>query len=556
MKRRLKIVEQISIVLVFSVIVPLVVITLIITNVNQQAIRKELQSSVQINALNSYQYIQNSIDAKKKQLISIADFLKYLPAEKQKQKFIQDIVKKNPSIKSIELKSGYLEDREKNPSVEYNKEKNIITINYKINDRKYLEEIVDVSSFRADVLEHFNDKERRLYVFDKDNTLIFESVYNQSLIENVLKIMPEDPKPDEPEFFYEIKNQPNVVIKMIYPEWKVVLTTPVKLTKYGIKEARYKIVLAIVAAAAAIIILSLTYVFSLYTNIRQLFKAIQAVAEGNYDRKIRLITNYMTPHEVMFLSHEFNKMVDKIKHSYRELNATNLRLKQLDSFKSNLIDTVSHEFRTPLTSIKGYTSRLLRSDVTITDEMRVKSLKTIKRQAERLSRMVEDLLVIPDIETAVLRVFSEEINLSGIVENAILFMRHNSQRVINLSVENDCCSVYADPDRVEQVLINLLENAAKYSPGDSEINVSVSQKDGFARVVIQNQSPQISKEKLNKLFDKFTRMDDSTTRTTRGTGLGLFIVKGLIEAMDGEVTLASNNDFSVTFTLPLMDNDE
>lgn len=556
MRRRLRIVEQIIIVLIFAVIVPLVVSTLIIANVNQQAIRRELQSSVQINTLNSYQYIQNNLESKKNLLIRIAGFLDYLPTQTKKKQFIKSIIDEDPSIKSLKLHHSHLEDTEFNPNVTYDNEKKLIRITYKINDKKYIEEIIDTEKFRQDVLEHFNDKERRLYVFDEDNDLVFASIYNDELTKQLLEMMPSKIENDEPQFFFEIKNQPNMVIQTQNPNWKVVVTTPVKVTKYGIKEARYKIIVATLAAAAAIIVICLTYMISLYTNLRQLFKAIKAVSEGNYDRRIRLIVNYMTPYEVMFLAHEFNKMVDKIRHSYKEINDKNERLKQLDSFKSNLIDTVSHEFRTPLTSIKGYTSRLLRNDVTITEDMRIKSLKTIKRQTERLSRMVEDLLVIPDIETSVLRVFPENINIASIIDNVALFMRHNTGRVINIFMPEECPLVYADEDRVEQIIINLLENASKYAIPDTEINVYISSDSQFAKVVIQNECQQIEEEKLNKLFDKFTRMDDSTTRTTRGTGLGLFIVKGLVEAMGGEITLSSHNDFSVTFTLPLADNDE
>mgnify|MGYP001850984530 FL=1 len=556
MRRRLRIVEQIIIVLIFAVIVPLVVSTLIIANVNQQAIRRELQSSVQINTLNSYQYIQNNLESKKNLLIRIAGFLDYLPTQTKKKQFIKSIIDEDPSIKSLKLHHSHLEDTEFNPSVSYDNKQKLIRITYKINDKKYLEEIIDTEKFRQDVLEHFNDKERRLYVFDEDNDLVFASIYNDELTKQLLEMMPSKIENYEPQFFFEIKNQPNMVIQTQNPNWKVVVTTPVKVTKYGIKEARYKIIVATLAAAAAIIVICLTYMISLYTNLRQLFKAIKAVSEGNYDRRIRLIVNYMTPYEVMFLAHEFNKMVDKIRHSYKEINDKNERLKQLDSFKSNLIDTVSHEFRTPLTSIKGYTSRLLRNDVTITEDMRIKSLKTIKRQTERLSRMVEDLLVIPDIETSVLRVFPENINIASIIDNVALFMRHNTGRVINIFMPEECPLVYADEDRVEQIIINLLENAAKYAIPDTEINVHISSDSQFAKVVIQNECQQIEEEKLNKLFDKFTRMDDSTTRTTRGTGLGLFIVKGLVEAMGGKIMLSSHNDFSVTFTLPLADNDE
>ena len=99
-----------------------------------------------------------------------------------------------------------------------------------------------------------------------------------------------------------------------------------------------------------------------------------------------------------FLAYEFNRMANQIHKSYKKLQKNIKELKELNEFRSNMIDTVSHEFRTPLTSIQGYTSRLLRQDIQIDDATKQKSLKIIKKQAERLKRMVEDLLVIPDIE--------------------------------------------------------------------------------------------------------------------------------------------------------------
>ncbi len=98
---------------------------------------------------------------------------------------------------------------------------------------------------------------------------------------------------------------------------------------------------------------------------RQLLKGLMAVTKGNYKRKVRLLVSIFTPHEIVFVAGEFNKMVREINKSYKELKLKNIELKKLDEFRSNLIDTVSHEFRTPLTSIKGYTSRLLRQDIEI-----------------------------------------------------------------------------------------------------------------------------------------------------------------------------------------------
>ena len=133
------------------------------------------------------------------------------------------------------------------------------------------------------------------------------------------------------------------------------------------------------------------------------------MAPGNYKRKIRLLTSIFTPYEIIFLANEFNRMIVEINLSYRRLKSQNKELAYYNEFRTNLIDTVSHEFRTPLTSILGYTSRLLRKDIELNDEMKEKSLKVIKKQTERLSRMVEDLLVIPDIENSKLNINSSKI---------------------------------------------------------------------------------------------------------------------------------------------------
>jgi len=281
--------------------------------------------------------------------------------------------------------------------------------------------------------------------------------------------------------------------------------------------------------------------------------SISAMEKGNYRKRVRLIKDFFAPYEFVLLINEFNSMVRKVDESYQKLQQANKQLSKLDEMKSNLIDTVSHEFRTPLTCIKGYTSRLLRSDIQVDEDTKIKSLKVIKQQTERLSRLVEDLLVIPDIESSLIRLFPTELNLREIFESCILSIQQKQTRIISLSIDEDS-TAYADSDRVEQVIINLLDNAIKYSPENSEININVYQENDKAVIKIQNECEPIPDIILNTLFDKFTRIDDNLTRTTRGTGLGLFIAKGLIENMGGKIVLSAKNGFEACFTLPLEAN--
>ena len=221
-----------------------------------------------------------------------------------------------------------------------------------------------------------------------------------------------------------------------------------------------------------------------------------------------------------------------------------------------MIDTVSHEFRTPLTSILGYTSRLLRQDIQIDEETKQKSLKIIKKQSERLKRMIEDLLVIPDIEGARLNVNIVSVPVSSVIENSIMLVKNDTNKEIINNLENCNIEIFADNDRAEQVFVNLIENAIKYSKEDSPIELDYEITENKLVVSVKNDYEVIPRDKLKTLFDKFTRVDDSTTRTTRGTGLGLFIVKGLVEAMNGEIRLYSNKEcgFCVKVFLPIAKN--
>ena len=307
----------------------------------------------------------------------------------------------------------------------------------------------------------------------------------------------------------------------------------------------------LVSTIASILIIIL-YTYYLYINIRQLFKGIIALSKGNYSRQIRLLKNVFTPYELVFLANEFNKAADEINLSYSRLENQNKELERLDKFRSNLIDTVSHEFRTPLTSIMGYTSRLMRKDIVIDEETLNKSLKIIKQQCARLSRMVEDLLVIPDIEGARLNISPELINLSEVLETSILSVKNIESREIINKTEDKEIFVFADKDRFEQVLINLIENANKYGTEGTPLEIDAISVKGKTTLILKNSAEYVDKKTLNKLFEKFVRIDDKTTRTTRGTGLGLFIVKGLLKAMGGNIYLKStpNNEFYTYIVLP------
>ena len=198
----------------------------------------------------------------------------------------------------------------------------------------------------------------------------------------------------------------------------------------------------------------------------------------------------------------------------------------------------------------------MRQDIKIDEETKIKSLKIIKKQSERLKRMIEDLLVIPDIEGARLNVNLVNLPINSVIESSIMLVRNDANKEIINNIQDCEIEILADTDRIEQVFVNLIENAIKYSKDDNPITLDYEIRDEKLVVSVQNDYDVIPREKLKTLFDKFTRVDDKTTRTTRGTGLGLFIVKGLVEAMGGEIRLYSNDEcgFCVKVFMPIAEN--
>jgi len=543
-----------------GVLLPLCITALIVTNVNQHAVRAELRYSAIITTDSVYQRLEKSFEGKKLALLYVAKSMDYIIPKGKVNSYLDEIIGFSDEtvqidiIKSDEnINKTNKEKLFKGTETEIfpDAKKNAIVMYVKLKDGKYLRKFIDIKKLKNDLFKYLVNDKRPVYIIDSKNNIVMSYNEDKELFNKIMPFIPKDYEKGKPIMFGEFKNQPNVFLKLNKPDWAIVVATPKQLTHYGIIDARLKIIVSILVSAIFIIVFGVLYSYSLNTNLAQLFKSISAIGRGNYRRKVRLVKDFFTPYEIVFLMSKFNDMAQKVDEGYMELQEANEQLSKLDKMKSNLIDTVSHEFRTPLTCIKGYTSRLLRSDVNINEEMKVKSLKVIKQQTERLSRMVDDLLVVPEIESDFLRVFQSEVDLKEVFENAILSMQQKQHRVINLDISENSPFVWADPDRVFQIVINLLENAMKYSPENSEINIKAFQEENFFVIKIRNECPPIEEHKLQHLFDKFARLEDDLTRTTRGTGLGLFIVRGLIHAMGGKIFLSSKDGFEVNFTLPI-----
>ena len=547
-KRRLKIAEQIIIVIFFAVLIPMTVSGVIISNINQQSNRAQLRSAAIMIAnivSEEIDVFEHSINNELSQIIST---IEYLNNPQEEQKYLNSIIKDLVFYKELSI----VHENELEKYNIYNVKDDYAVFKRPLKDGRYLVAVLDIKNLQKNLFRTLSDDKRQIYVLaGKD--LVASSHYSEEGYNNSIAQLPNEMKEDVPVVYGNRKNQPLVYLKKTSPDALIIVNTTEAVTRHAIDYNRDKIILSIIITILTVFFVVGLYTYYLYINIRQLFKAIIAISKGNYERRIRLLTNVFTPFELVFLGTEFNRMVGQIHKSYIQLKKKNKELRQLNEFRSNMVDTVSHEFRTPLTSIQGYTSRLLRQDIEIDEEMRQKSLKIIKKQAERLKRMIEDILVIPDIEGARLNFDVVDVAVASAIENAILLVKNDAEKEIVNNLADCKISVLADNDRLEQVFVNLIENAIKYSKDDSKITLDY-EIDGEKLVVsVKNDYDVIPREKLKTLFDKFTRVDDKTTRTTRGTGLGLFIVKGLVEGMNGKIRLYSNEEcgFCVKVYLPI-----
>lgn len=541
--QRLKIIEQIAIVFFFAVVIPMSISGFVINNISQQSVRYQLRETATLVASMVSDEMDFVIRSNTTTLNQIADALDFLSTKSQKQAFIKEFTKKYPHCEKIdivktqnELDKIVQESKANEKFVMTTKLKNgsFLSVTYNTND-------VDINLFKS--LE--NDK-RQIYILRDNEHLIASHNYTPEVFKETMAMLPNDInniEENKPIIFGDEKNQPIAYLKFKDPKYSIIVTTTEKMAKNTIIENRIKIILSVLVAILSTMLVISFYISYLYINIRQLFKAIIALSKGNYEHQIRLYKTSFTPYELVFLTNEFNQMASEIHKSYMELAYKNKELKELNEFRSNLIDTVSHELRTPLTSIQGYTSRLMRQDIVIDEETKQKSLRIIKEQSERLKRLIDDLLTIPDIEGMRLRTVITGINIKQVFEQAELLLRKHDGHEIVVNLSSDFPMVMADKGRLEQVIVNLYENAVKYSYPESQIIAETRVNNDKAVIIIKNKCDKISKEKLNTLFDKFVRLDDEMTRTTRGTGLGLFIVKGLIEAMNGNIELDSNDEY-------------
>ena len=227
--------------------------------------------------------------------------------------------------------------------------------------------------------------------------------------------------------------------------------------------------------------------------------------------------------------------------------------KEVDRLKDDLISTVSHELRTPLTSLLGFTELMLARDFSQPKQRDLLSI--VHRESLRLTNLINNFLDFQAITSGRPRYHFAKAQLTPLLREIVsVFAQSDGKHTWQLSVPDSLPPVYIDTNRIQQVLANLFSNAVKFSPELGTITVGAEHQQSMIKVWVSDQGMGIPSYALPQLFTKFFRVDDDATRAISGTGLGLALVKEIIEAHQGQVWVESTHGKGSTFffTLPLI----
>ena len=227
-----------------------------------------------------------------------------------------------------------------------------------------------------------------------------------------------------------------------------------------------------------------------------------------------------------------------------------------DSNQNDFISTVSHELRTPLTSIRGFSQTMLNSWDKLDDDSKKKFIKIIEEQSQRLINLVENMLAVTKLQGENKSLIYNEFDIKPVIEQVITLVKNQyPAKDYQINYSSNLPYIFTDKDKFTQVITNLAENSAKYSPENSTIKISASYSENNIIITISNNGTAIDEADYEKIFTKFARIDNPLTRKVQGSGLGLYITKNLVEKMSGKInvkseTLNNNSDLSeITFTV-------
>lgn len=277
----------------------------------------------------------------------------------------------------------------------------------------------------------------------------------------------------------------------------------------------------------------LVFTFSIYIPLLKIIKGAKEYAQNNLTYKIKVNKH----DEIGYLASTLNYMGDE--------------LQKNNEYQNQFIANVSHDFRSPLTSIKGYAEAM--SDGTIPPELYPKYLGIIKSETERLDKLTRSMLTLNKMNKQMV-LYATDFDINAVIRNtvAVFEMTCRQKKIsINLILEGEELYVSADVDKIQQVLYNLLDNAIKFSYKNTTITIETTDKHGKVYVSVKDQGEGIPTDSQRKIWDRFYKIDASRGKDRKGTGLGLAIVKEIIQAHQQNISVISTEGVGTEFIFTL-----
>ncbi|MBU3933953.1 MAG: cell wall metabolism sensor histidine kinase WalK [Candidatus Omnitrophica bacterium] len=282
---------------------------------------------------------------------------------------------------------------------------------------------------------------------------------------------------------------------------------------------------------------------SITMPIREMTDTAEKIAQGDFSKKVKV----KSKDELGVLASSLNKMADEL-----QLKIENL--KRLDRIRTDFVANISHELKTPLTSIKGFIETL--EDGALEDRKNAKKfILIIKKHTEKISNIINDLLTLSELELGKDRIERIDFDLKDLLNETLLGFGHAisvKNHTLDINFKGENFKIKADKDKLEQVFVNLIDNAIKYTKDGGKIKISlIEQKEQISIEVVDN-GVGIPREHLDRIFERFYRVDKARSRQLGGTGLGLSIVKHIIMLHNGHIDIESepNHGTKVSITLP------
>lgn len=270
--------------------------------------------------------------------------------------------------------------------------------------------------------------------------------------------------------------------------------------------------------------------------LRAVIKAAREYAQGKFDYKFTIGKNR---HD------EFKDLMDTIEYMAKELSL-------MEEYQRKFISNISHDFRSPLTSIKGFATAMI--DGTIPPELYNKYLNTICFETDRLTKLTSGLIELGKFDSHQALLDIREFDLHSIIKQTVETFEGSCREKyisLNLIFEGDEAHVMADKGKIEQVLYNLIDNAIKFSRNNSDINITTRSKGNKVIVSVKDYGIGIPKESLKKIWERFYKTDSSRGKDKKGSGLGLSIVREIIQSHGEEIDVISTENAGTEFVFTL-----